>query len=78
MSELVNLGYNNTVLQKRVVAIIGYGPTAAKRLKEQARKENKLIDATCGRKTRTVIITDSNHVILSSVHPETLSQRLNK
>ncbi len=78
MSELVNLGYNNTVLQKRVVAIVGYGSTATKRLKEQARKENRLIDATCGRKTRTVIITDSNHVILSSVHPETLSQRFNK
>lgn len=74
--KLINIGYNNTVSSEKIVAIVS--PTAApiKRLKEEARRHNKLIDATNGRKTRSLIITDSDHIILSGLQPETIAQRL--
>lgn len=73
----INIGFGNTVLSTRVVAVILPNSAPSKRLREEARKAQRLIDATHGRKTRSIIITDSNHVILSSVHVETISQRLN-
>lgn len=74
--KLINIGYNNTVSSEKIVAVVS--PTAApiKRLKEEARRHNKLIDATNGRKTRSLIITDSDHIILSGLQPETIAQRL--
>ena len=73
----MNIGFGNTVISSRVVAIIMPGSAPMKRLREDARNAQRLVDATHGRKTRSIIVTDSNHVILSAVHAETLSLRLN-
>ncbi len=75
--RLINIGFGNTVISQRVVAVAVPGSAPMKRLRERATQADRLIDATHGRKTRSIIITDSNHVILSAVHAETLSQRLN-
>jgi len=75
--RLVNIGFGNTVISNRVVAIIMPGSAPMKRLREDARNTQRLVDATHGRKTRSIIVTDSNHIILSAVHAETLSLRLN-
>jgi hypothetical protein len=74
--KLLNIGFGNTVLANRVVAIVSPASAPMKRLKEDARQANKLIDATMGRRTRAIIITDSDHVILSGVQAETIAQRL--
>lgn len=72
---LVNIGFGNVVVASRIVAIITPTSAPMKRLKEEARQQGKLIDATQGRKTRAIIITDSDHVILSAVQPATVAQR---
>jgi regulator of extracellular matrix RemA (YlzA/DUF370 family) len=74
--RLINIGFGNTVLSTRVVAVIMPQSAPTKRLRDDARNSQRLIDATHGRKTRSIIITDSNHVILSAVHGETISLRL--
>jgi regulator of extracellular matrix RemA (YlzA/DUF370 family) len=73
--KLVNIGFGNVVVASRIVAIMIPSSAPMKRLKEEARQQGKLLDATQGRKTRAVIITDSDHVILSAVQPTTVSQR---
>ena len=73
---LVNVGFDNAVAAERIVAIVSADPSPIRRLREAASRHQKLIDATNGRRTRTVIITDSDHVVLSSLQPETVSQRL--
>jgi len=75
--KLVNIGFGNSVVSNRVVAIISPNAAPIKRLRDEAREERRLIDATQGRKTRSVIITDSNHVILSAIQSETIAQRFN-
>ncbi len=72
----MNIGFGNTVIANRVVAIVSPASAPMKRLKEDARQANKLIDATMGRRTRSIIITDSDHIILSGVQAETIAQRL--
>jgi regulator of extracellular matrix RemA (YlzA/DUF370 family) len=72
---LVNIGFGNVVASSRVVAIVTPGSAPMKRLREEVRKEGKLVDATQGRRTRSIIITDSNHVILSALQAETITQR---
>ncbi len=74
--KLLNIGFGNTVLVNRVVAIVSPASAPMKRLKEDAKQANKLIDATMGRRTRAIIITDSDHIILSGVQAETIAQRL--
>lgn len=74
--KLISLGYDNAVIADRVIAVVGSNTAPIKRLINEARKDNMLIDATNGRKTRTVIITDSKHVILTSVLPETIAERV--
>ena len=74
--RLINIGFGNYVLAGRVVGIVSPASSPMKRLREDARAEGRLIDATQGRKTRSIIITDSNHIILSSILAETLLQRL--
>jgi regulator of extracellular matrix RemA (YlzA/DUF370 family) len=74
--KLLNVGYGNVVLSSRVVAVVGPSAAPIRRLREEARERGKLIDATEGRKTRSVIVTDSDHVILSAVHLDTVSMRL--
>lgn len=72
---LVNIGFGNVVSASRVIAIIVPGSSPIKRLREEAGKNGKLIDATQGRKTRSIIVTDSDHVILSALQVETITQR---
>ena len=74
--EAIQLGYNNAVLKRRVVAILAVGPNPIRRLIDMARKENRLMDATSGRKTRSAIITDTNFIILSSLQPQRLTERM--
>jgi extracellular matrix regulatory protein A len=73
--KLVNIGFGNSVVSSRVVAIISPSAAPIKRLRDEAKEDKRLIDATQGRKTRSVIITDSNHVILSAIQSETIAQR---
>ena len=73
--KLINIGFGNYVLAGRVVGIVNPSSSPMKRLREDARTEGRLVDATQGRKTRSIIITDSNHVILSAILPDTLGQR---
>jgi regulator of extracellular matrix RemA (YlzA/DUF370 family) len=76
-ARLINIGFGNTVVSHRVVAVVMPSSAPMKRLREKAAQADRLVDATQGRKTRSIIITDSNHVILSAVHAETLSLRIN-
>ena len=76
-TRLLNLGFDNSVMAERVVTLTAAEPKPIKRLINEARRSNKIIDATNGRKTRSVIVTDSDHVILSSSEPKTLAQRIN-
>lgn len=73
---LLNVGFDNVVAAERVIAVVSADPSPIKRLRETASRHQKLVDATNGRRTRTVIITDSDHVVLSSLQPETVAQRL--
>lgn len=74
--QLLNVGFGNTVMVERVIAVINTGSSPARKLKEGAKSAGKLIDVTEGRRTRSILILDSNHVVLSSVQPDTISQRL--
>ena len=73
---LLNVGFGNTVIAGRVVAVINTGSSPARKLKELAKQNGKLVDVTEGRRTRSIIIMDSDHIILSSVQTETLGQRI--
>ena len=73
---LLNVGFDNAVCAERIIAIVAADTSPIKRLREAAGRHQKLIDATNGRRTRTVIVTDSDHVVLSSLQPETVAQRL--
>ncbi len=74
--NLINVGFGNVVVAERIVAVILPTSSPSRRLKEDAREGGRLVDATQGRRTRSIIITDSNHVILSAVQAETITQRL--
>ncbi len=76
-SKMLNVGFGNSVVAERVVAVISPASAPMKRLREEAKVNSRLIDATQGRRTRSIIITDSNHVILSAIQVETISQRMN-
>jgi len=73
--KLVNIGFGNFVVADRIIAIVNPNSAPMKRLKEEAKESHRLIDATQGRKTRSIIITDSNHVILTAIQTETIAQR---
>ncbi len=72
----LNVGFDNAVAIERIIAVVSAEPSPIKRLREAASRHQKLIDATNGRRTRAVIVTDSDHVVLSSLQPETIAQRL--
>ena len=74
--KLVNIGYGNMVSATRIISIVSPDSAPIKRIIQDARENGKLVDATHGRRTRAVIIMDSDHVILSSVQPETVAHRL--
>ncbi|GAB6038348.1 DUF370 domain-containing protein [Fundidesulfovibrio butyratiphilus] len=74
-SGLLNIGFGNFVVKSRVVAIVNPASSPMRRLREEAREAKLLVDATQGRKTRSIIVTDSNHILLSAIQAETISQR---
>ena len=73
--QLLNIGFGSTLDAERVVAIVSPNSAPMKRLKDEARNDNRLIDATHGRRTRSIIVLDSNHIVLSAIQAETISQR---
>ncbi|MRG85456.1 extracellular matrix/biofilm regulator RemA [Salinibacillus xinjiangensis] len=74
--KLINIGFGNVVSANRIISITSPESAPIKRIISVARDNNKLIDATYGRRTRAVIVSDSDHVILSAVQPETVGQRV--
>lgn len=74
--KLINIGFGNIVSANRIISIVSPESAPIKRIIQEARNKGSLIDATYGRRTRAVIVTDSEHVILSSVQPETVASRL--
>ena len=76
LPTLISVGYGNLVAGARVVAIVGPGSAPMRRVREQAAGSGKLIDATEGRRTRSILFTDSDHVILSAINPETIASRI--
>ena len=75
--KFVDLGFNNMVLDERIVALIAPDSAPAKRIVAEAKDSSRIIDCTGGRRTKSVIVTDSDHVILSSLSSEALSEKLN-
>lgn len=74
--KFINVGFNNMIAAARVVAVIGPDSAPAKRLVQDARDSGRAIDCTSGRRTRGILITDSDHIVLSSIQPETIAARL--
>lgn len=73
--RLINVGFGNIVAANRIIAIVAPDSAPIKRIIQEARDKGSLIDATYGRRTRAVVITDSGHVVLSAVQPETVAHR---
>ena len=76
--KFVNLGFNNMVLDQRIVAIVSPDSAPAKRIVAEAKENMRIIDCTGGRRTKCVIITDSDHVVLSALSADVIGNRLNK
>jgi regulator of extracellular matrix RemA (YlzA/DUF370 family) len=76
--KLVNIGYGNMVNSQKVVSVVSPDAAPIKRLIQDTRDAGKLIDASCGKKTRSVIIAESGHIILSALMPETIQSRLSE
>ncbi len=74
--QLINIGFGNTVMVNRIIAVVNTGSSPARKLKELAKENGRLVDVTEGRRTRSLLVMDSNHVILSSIQPDTISQRV--
>ena len=73
--KLINIGFGNMVAAERIVAVVSPDSAPVKRLVQEARDAHRIVDATQGRRTRAVIITDSDHVVLSAIQPETVASR---
>ncbi|MFH7319842.1 DUF370 domain-containing protein [Desulfurivibrio sp. D14AmB] len=73
--RMINVGFGNAVAAGRVLAVVNPKSSPMKKLRDEAREQKRLIDVTEGRRTRSIIILDSNHLILSSVQPETITLR---
>jgi regulator of extracellular matrix RemA (YlzA/DUF370 family) len=76
LPHMLNIGYGNLVIASRVIAVVSPQSSPMRRLREEAGGRGKLIDATQGRRTRSIIVTDSDHIILSAINPETIASRL--
>jgi len=76
-AKLLNVGFGNMVAVERLTAIIGADSAPIKRMVQDAREKGTLIDATCGRRTRAVLVLDSKQIVLSAIQPETIASRLN-
>ena len=77
MARLLNIGFGNVVNTDKIVSIITPDSAPAKRLIQKAKEEDRIVDATQGRRTRGIILVDGNKVILSALHPDTLAGRFN-
>lgn len=73
--RMINVGFGNSIVASRIVAVVNPHSSPMKKLKDEAKRNSRLLDVTEGRRTRSIIILDSNHVVLSSVQPETITQR---
>lgn len=73
--RMINVGFGNSVVASRVLAVVNPKSSPMKKIREEAKEQKKLIDVTEGRRTRSIIILDTNHVVLSSVQPETITMR---
>lgn len=76
--KMLHVGFGNMVAKARIIAVISPASAPIKRLKEEAQRAGRLVDATQGRKTRAILVMDSGHVILSALQPETLSNRFSE
>ena len=76
--RLVNIGFGNMIAPERLLAIIAPNSAPVRRMIQDVRDEGKVIDASCGRKTRAVLVLDSGHIVLSAVQPETIASRLDE
>ena len=74
--QLVNIGFGNVVSANKIVSIVSPEAAPIKRIIQEAKDTKAAIDATCGRRTRAVLVMDSGHIVLSALQPETLSARL--
>ena len=74
--RLINIGFGNMVAAERIIAIVSPDSAPIKRLIQEAREHKRVVDATQGRRTRAVIVTDSDHMVLSAIQPETISGRV--
>jgi regulator of extracellular matrix RemA (YlzA/DUF370 family) len=72
---MINVGFGNSIVASRILAVVNPHSSPMKKLKDEAKRNNRLLDVTEGRRTRSIIVLDSSHVVLSSVQPETLMQR---
>lgn len=75
--KLLNIGYGNLLSSSHIISVVSPDAAPIKRMVQEARDKGTLIDATCGRKTKSVIFTDSNHIVLAAVQPETIAHRIN-
>ena len=76
--KLINIGYGNMVSVQRVVAVVSPDAAPIRRMIQDARDAGRVIDATCGHKTRAVLVTDSEHIVLSPLLPETVTARIDE
>ena len=76
--KLINIGFGNFVASERIIAVVSPESAPIKRIIHEAEDEGKLVNATYGRRTRAVVVTDSDHVILSAIQPETIGSRLSQ
>lgn len=75
--KLINIGYGNLISSERIITIVSPDAAPIKRMIQDSKEKGILIDASCGRKTKAVIFTDSGHVVLSAIQPETIANRAN-
>jgi regulator of extracellular matrix RemA (YlzA/DUF370 family) len=73
--RMINVGFGNSLVASRIISVVNPHSSPMKKLKDEAKKNNRLIDVTEGRRTRSIIVLDSNHIVLSSVQPETITHR---
>ena len=76
--QLLNIGFGNIVSADRIIAIVSPESAPIKRIVQEAKENGNAVDATCGRRTRSVLIMDDGHIIMSSIQPETMMTRVNK
>ena len=75
---LLNVGFGNVVVVSRIVTVVSPSSAPMKRFKNEAKRAGKLVDATNGRRTRSIIVTDSDHIVLSAIQTETIAERLHE